>query len=124
MIELDYVQFALDNYKAPVFAHEEFTGDLNKVIVLKKSFRRFTNDGLINERLCLNMITLLLNQFGVHAANQILFFKVEPEHHNILKTFLTYLNSFIPNSYVTEPSTYDKTIVEKLKDISCRSCLT
>lgn len=124
MIEIDYVQYALDNYKSPLFNSEEFSGDLNKVIVLKKMFRRFTNDGLINERLMLNMVILILNQFGIDAGNKILFYKIEHEHHGILKTLLVYLNSFSDNVYITDNVEFDDVVLEKLKDISCRSCLT
>jgi hypothetical protein len=33
--------------------------------------------------------------FGVQAATRILFYKIEPELHYILKTFLVYLN-YVP----------------------------
>lgn len=123
MIERDYVRYAIDNYQAPMFSTEEFMGDLNKVIVLKKMLRRYSNTGMINERLALNLIILILNQFGVGAGNIILFYKVEPEHHDVLKTFLTYLNSFSNCEYANSEVGFDPIIVEKLKDIACRSYL-
>lgn len=123
MIERDYVRYALDNYQAPLFSQDEFTGDLNKVIVLKKLFRRYTNDGEINERLAMNNIIIILNQFGVQAANTILFYKVEREHHGILKTFLVYLNSFVETEFVDDHAELDDNIIETLKDITCRSRL-
>lgn len=123
MIERDYVRYALDHYKAPLFTVEEFNGDINKVIVLKKLFRRYTNDSDINERLALNNIIIVINQFGVEAANNILFYKVESEHHGILKTFLMFLNSYVENEHVDDLVILDTTIMDKLKDISCRSCL-
>lgn len=123
MIERDYVKFALDNYNPPLFTMEEFNEDLNKVIVIKKMFRRYTNNRNINERLLLNSIILILNQFGVNATNIILFYKVEREHHGVLKTFLAYLNSYSDNEYVYDLAEYDEYIIERLKDITCRSCL-
>jgi len=123
MIERDYVRYALDHYKSPLFTIEEFNGDINKVIVLKKLFRRFTNDGDINERLALNNIIIVLNQFGVGAGNTILFYKVESEHHGILKTFLMFLNSYVDNEHISDMVSLDEVIITKLKDISCRSCL-
>lgn len=123
MIERDYVRYALDNYQAPLFSQEEFTGDLNKVIVLKKLFRRYTNDGELNDRLAMNNIIIVLNQFGVTAGNTILFYKVENEHHGILKTFLVYLNSFIETEFVDDLAVLDDNIIETLKDLTCRSRL-
>ncbi len=123
MIERDYVRYAIDNYKAPLFSQEEFTGDLSKVIVLKKLFRRYTNDGVLNERLAMNNIIIILNQFGVQAGNTILFYKVEAEHHGILKTFLIYLNSYVETEFVDRDAVLDDNIIETLKDITCRSRL-
>ncbi len=123
MIERDYIRFALDHYQAPFFSHDEFNGDLNKIIVLKKLFRRYSNDSDLNVRLALNNIIIVLNQFGVKAANTMLFYKVEDEHHGILKTFLVYLNSFVGNEFVSLSCDLDADIVEELKDITCRSRL-
>lgn len=123
MIERDYVRYALDHYQAPLFSMDEFHEDLNKVIVIKKMLRRYTNNKTINERLLLNSIILIINQFGVEATNIILFYKVEREHHGILKTFLAYLNSFRDNEFVDDLVTFDHEIIERLKEITCRSCL-
>jgi len=123
MIERDYVRYALDHYQAPLFSMDEFNEDLNKVIVIKKMLRRYTNNKTINERLLLNSIILIINQFGVEATNIILFYKVEREHHGILKTFLAYLNSFRDNEFVDDLVTFDPEIIERLKEITCRSCL-
>lgn len=120
MIERDYVRYALDNYQAPLFNLDEFNGDLNKVIVLKKLFRRFTNDGDINERLVLNHIIIVLNQFGVKAGNIILFYKVEREHHSVLKTFLMFLHSFHDNEFVDDLAVRDPRIIQCLKDSLCQ----
>lgn len=124
MIERDYVKYALENYRAPLFSLEEFNEDLNKVIVIKKMFRRYTNSESLNERLILNNIILILNQFGVKVANEMLFYKVNREHHGVLKTFLVYLNSFSENEFVDDFSDLDPIVVSKLKDITCRSCLS
>lgn len=119
MIERDYVRYALDNYQAPLFTMEEFNGDLNKVIVLKKMFRRYTNSGDINERMALNNIIIVLNQFGIQAANIILFYKVEREHHSMLKTFLMFLNSYVENEFVDDLAIECPVINERLKVITC-----
>lgn len=122
MIERDYVRYALEHYQSPIFSTEEFTEDLKKVVSLKKLLRRYTNEGVINERLVLNIIIMIINQFGVKAANTILFYKVEKEHHSALKTFLMYLNSYMETDYCCDQHPMDKYIIDKLQEISCRSC--
>ena len=122
MIEKDYVKYALDNYRAPYFDMGEFNSDLSKVVSLKKMLRRYTTSGQINERLMLNTIIILINVFGVYSANVLMFYKVEPEHHSIIKTFLVYLDSYIENDF-NDDVALDPNIVDKLKDITCRSSL-
>lgn len=125
MIERDYVRYALDNYQSPLFDLDEFNADLNKVIVLKKMFRRYSNEGEINERLALNNIIIVLNQFGVPAGNIILFYKVEREHHSILKTFLTFLHSFKQNEFVDDLAELDPQIIHLLRESVCQpTCLS
>lgn len=90
----EFLNYAHTHYKPPYYIKEQFDSDINKIVVLKKLFRRYTTSGSINERLVLNNIIIILNVFGIQAANTILFYKVEGEHHTILKTFLVFLNSF------------------------------
>lgn len=94
-LEHDFVRYALRNYNPVVFTEEEFIQDLNKIVVLKKLFRRYTTTGTINERLVLNNIIILTNVFGLNATNVLLFHRVNECHWGILKTFLNYLNSYI-----------------------------
>ncbi len=109
MINDDYVAYAKASYKSPFFSDEDFLQDLNKIVVLKKLFRRFTTSGAINERLVLNNIIILLNVFGLESTNKMLFHKVEHEHWSIVKTFLMFLNS-----YVEEPVTISIPADEKI----------
>jgi len=116
MIEEDYVLYAFKHYKPPLFSYEEFSGDLNKVIVLKKLLRRYTNDGVFNIRLSINNIIIILNQFGIQAGNEILFFKVDPEHHSVLMTLLSHLDSFIYTRYIKDHCDIDSNIHTILRD--------
>lgn len=95
--DTDFVQYCLDNYKTPYFSQSEFSNDLNKTVVLKKMFRRYLDKGIINERLVLNNIIMLINVFGVEAANVILFFKLDTEFYPLAKTILIYLNCYKEN---------------------------
>jgi hypothetical protein len=122
MINDDYVAFAKANYKSPFFSDEDFLQDLNKIVVLKKLFRRFTTSGTINERLVLNNIIILMNVFGIEATNTMLFHKVEHEHWEIVKTFLIFLNSYVEEP-VTKSIKTNETILAVLGDLRWHSRL-
>jgi len=93
-VEHDFVKYALTHYNVPLYSEKDFFRDLNKIVVLKKLFRRYITAGVINERLVLNNIIILLNVFGIEATNKMLFHKVKREHWSIVKTFLIFLDSY------------------------------
>ena len=70
----------------------EFEGDIKRTKYLKRLFRRYKVTKILKERLILNHIILLNNVFGTEATARILFYKIEEHDHDILKTFLAYLN--------------------------------
>jgi hypothetical protein len=74
----------------------EFESDLKRIKYLKRLFRRYKATKILKERLILNHIILLYNVFGVEAATRTLFFKIDENNYDILKTFLIYLN-YMPN---------------------------
>lgn len=123
MTEKEYICYALENYRAPIFSNNEFNSDLHQVYMIKKMFIRYNKTKLINERLLLNNIILVINQFGVQAANVILFLKINKESHCALKTFLVYLNAYNKNKYNLFVNDTDIFITNKLKDITCKLCL-
>ena len=112
----DFMKYCLDNYHTPLFTREEFESDLNKIIIIKKMFKRYLTNGNINERLVLNNITILVNVFGVKATNIILFYRLEEVFHPIIKTFLEYLSAFKDNSY-TKDIENDPVIERLLTDL-------
>lgn len=114
--EREFIQYCLENYKAPFFSKEEFSNDLNSTVVLKKMFRRYVQKKVINERLALNKIITLINVFGVKTANIILFFKIDEEFYPILKAFLMFINSYVENEFTRgiEP---DRQILQLLRDM-------
>lgn len=91
----EFIKFCLNNYRTPHFSRAEFEADLNKIVILKKMFRRYKSTGNINERLVLNNIIILINVFGVETANFILFYRLEREFHSYIKTFLMFLTSLV-----------------------------
>ena len=74
---------------------DEFYEDLSRIKYVKRLLLRFKKGGELKERLVLNHIIILQNIFGVEASVRILFFKLTPELHSSLKSFLDYLK-YIP----------------------------
>ena len=65
--------------------------DLERIKYIKRLLNKFEKKDLLKERLVLNHIIILNNVFGAEACARILFFKLEPEYHSCLKSFLKYL---------------------------------
>jgi hypothetical protein len=70
---------------------EEFMEDLERIKYIKRLLNKFEKKDSLKERLILNHIIILNNVFGAEACSRILFFKLEPEYHSCLKSFLKYL---------------------------------
>ena len=88
----NYIRYAMKNYNNPSGGVEEFEEDMARIVYLKRLFRKYHNCGILRERLVLNHIITFYNVFGVEIATRLLFFRIEPELHYILKTFLVFLN--------------------------------
>lgn len=69
----------------------EFEEDLRKFLYIKKLFNRYTETGDLKDKLIINHLVVLHNLFGV-ATTELLFYKIEKKHWNILATFLEYLD--------------------------------
>jgi hypothetical protein len=54
--------------------------------------KRYRITGELKERLILNHIIILANVFGVEASVKMLFYKLDDDDYDILKTFLLFLN--------------------------------
>lgn len=65
--------------------------DLERIKYIKRLLNKFEKKDSLKERLILNHIIILNNVFGAEACARILFFKLEPEYHSCLKSFLQYL---------------------------------
>jgi hypothetical protein len=94
--EKNYIQYAMKNYDNPSGGVAEFEEDMARIVYLKRLFRKYHNCGILRERLVLNHIITFFNVFGVEVATRLLFFRIEPELHYILKTFLVFLN-YLPD---------------------------
>lgn len=92
----NFLLYAMKAYSSPYCIMSEFESDLKRIKYLKRLFRRYKATKILKERLILNHIILLYNVFGVEAATRTLFFKIDENNYDILKTFLIYLN-YMPN---------------------------
>jgi len=88
----NFLMYAVKAYNSPHCIMSEFEGDLKRTKYLKRLFRRYKVTKTLKERLILNHLILLYNVFGVEAATRILFFRIDVQDYDVLKTFLIYLN--------------------------------
>lgn len=119
----NYTLYAAKHYDNPTCRSvDEFNEDLTRLIYLKRLFRRYRRTGELRERLILNHLITFYNVFGTEAATRLLFFKIDNDLFDVLKTFLIYLE-YLPNStknldgidIVAIP--LDKAIVDQLRKI-------
>lgn len=94
--EKNYIRYAMKHYDNPTGGVSEFEEDMARIVYLKRLFRKYHNSGILRERLILNHIITFYNVFGVESATRLLFFRIEPDLHYILKTFLVFLN-YLPD---------------------------
>ena len=92
LTEGNFVLYTIKNYNSPHYLQSEYQGDIKKVKYIKRLFKKYKVDNDLRERLILNHIILLNNVFSPYPTAKILFFRIDEEYHNILKTFLEYLN--------------------------------
>lgn len=96
-----YIMYAMKNYDNPqCLGIDEFYEDLNRIKYLKRLFKRYVTTGELKERLILNHIIVLSNVFGIEASTRLMFFRMEEEYYEILKTFMVFLNVFPEDSKV------------------------
>lgn len=92
LIDDNFLMYAVKAYNSPHCIMSEFEGDLKRTKYLKRLFRRYKITKTLKERLILNHLILLYNVFGAEPATRILFFRIDEQDYDVLKTFLTYLN--------------------------------
>ena len=108
--------FAAKHYNNPECMDvEEFKDDLSRFKYLKRLLRRFETDGDLQHRLILNHLIVLYNVFGIEAANQMVWFKINNEHYHYIKPFLVFLH-YLPEEEKVEIG-MDPEIVEVLRNL-------
>ena len=91
----NFTIYAMKSFDKPNCIMSEFEEDLKRIKYVKRLIRRYRVTGEMKERLILNHLIVLSNVFGVEATVKMLFYKLDREDYDILKTFLIFLN-FMP----------------------------
>jgi len=127
MIELNnenFLMYAIKNYDNPSCSGiKEFENDLKRLGYVKRLLGRYKATGDIKERLVINHLVVLYNVFGVDAATNMLFFKIQDRFWPQLKPFLVFLNYMpaqikLKNKIISGSDiVLDETIVEILRKI-------
>lgn len=119
-VKLNEKNFLIYLIKNSSFAEiEDLYDDLIRIKYIKRLLIRFKKTGDLKERLLLNHIIILQNIFGAELCTRILFYKIPPELHTYLKSFLEYLDYIpeeIPEADVSQITT-DHRIDKVLKQL-------
>ena len=108
--------FAIKHYSNPSCVDEkEFLDDMKRFKYLKRLFRKYDTSKEFKSRLIINHVIILANVFGVDAASTLLFFKIDDQHWNLLKTILIFLN-YMPENEMIDID-IDQNVMEELKRI-------
>ena len=111
--EDNFLLFAIKNYENPqAVTKEDFDKDLNHFKYIKGLLKRYRNTGQLKTHLLINHFIVLYNIFG-EAATPMLFYKIERDLWDVMKTFIIFLNR-LPE--------YPKTYIHDIPvDINCLS---
>lgn len=120
----NFLMYAIRNYDNPSCSGlKEFDDDLKRLRYIKRLIGRYKISGDIKERLVINHLVILYNVFGVDAATNMLFFKIQEKFWPQLKPFLVLLN-YMPkfvhykgNRINESDIPLDQTIVDILRKI-------
>jgi len=89
--EDNYIIFAIKNYDNPrSYTIEDFEEDMQRFKWIKRLLKKYKTTGNLNIHLLINHFIVLYNVFG-DAATALLFYKLDQEFWEIVKTFVVYL---------------------------------
>ena len=98
----NFLLFAIRNYENPqAVTKEDFDKDLNHFKYIKRLLKRYKNTGQLKSHLLINHFIVLYNIFG-DATTPMLFYKIEKELWDVMKTFVIFLNKMpdYPKSHI------------------------
>lgn len=92
LTEENFQLFAMKYYNNPHCTDVlEFHDDLRRIRYIKRLFKKYRDNGVLNERLILNHFVVLYNMFEARAMTRMLVQRME-EYLDYLKPFLVFLN--------------------------------
>ncbi len=95
LVELNddtFDEYAVSNYINPnCISVLEFLDDLKIIKYIKRLINKYVDKDELKERLILNHVISLSNVFGVEATVNMLMFKIDKKHHDVLNAFFVYL---------------------------------
>ena len=98
----NFLLFAIRNYENPqAVTKEDFDKDLNHFKYIKRLLKRYKNTGQLKTHLLINHFIVLYNIFG-DETTPMLFYKIEKELWDVMKTFIIFLNKMpdYPKSHI------------------------
>ena len=98
----NFLLFAIRNYENPqAVTKEDFDKDLNHFKYIKRLLKRYKNTGQLKSHLLINHFIVLYNIFG-DATTPMLFYKIEEDLWDVMKTFIIFLNKMpdYPKSHI------------------------
>ena len=106
----NFDEYAVSNYLNPnCISVLEFLDDLKIIKYIKRLINKYVDKNELKERLILNHIISLSNVFGVEAAVNMLKFKIDLDHHDVLNAFLVYLEYIkLEDANVLDLALYNK----------------
>ena len=88
----NFLLFAIRNYENPqAVTKEDFDKDLNHFKYIKRLLKRYKNTGQLKTHLLIYHFIVLYNIFG-DATTPMLFYKIEDDLWDVMKTFIIFLN--------------------------------
>ena len=114
----NFLLFAIKNYENPqAVSVDDFEKDLNIFRYIKRLLRRYKNGSGLKVHLLINHFIILYNVFG-DAATPLLFYKLEKEYWEIVKTFVVYLGRLPEYPHTTiHDIEVDKNCMEFLRSV-------
>lgn len=100
--EENFLLFAIKNYEnSQAITKEDFDKDLKQFKYIKRLIKKYKKTGDLKVHLLLNHFVILYNIFG-EAATPMLFFKIDREFWDTIKTFIGFLNKIpeYPTTYI------------------------
>lgn len=92
LTEKNFLIFAIQNYNNPqVISKDDFDRDMNHFKYIKRLIKKYKKTGELKTHLLLNHFIIIYNIFG-EAATPMLFYKIEPDLWDTVKTFILFLN--------------------------------